>query len=36
MGTGEASGERRAIEAAEEAIANPLLDESRMKGARAC
>ena len=34
MGTGEASGERRAIEAAEAAIANPLLDETTMKGAR--
>ena len=34
MGTGEAEGERRAIEAAERAIANPLLDEVSMKGAR--
>jgi cell division protein FtsZ len=34
MGTGEASGERRAIEAAEAAIANPLLDETSMKGAK--
>jgi cell division protein FtsZ len=34
MGTGEASGDRRAIQAAEAAIANPLLDESSMKGAR--
>jgi len=34
MGTGEASGERRAIEAAEAAIANPLLDDVSMKGAR--
>jgi cell division protein FtsZ len=34
MGTGEASGDRRAIEAAEAAIANPLLDETTMKGAR--
>ena len=34
MGTGEASGERRAIQAAEAAIANPLLDETSMKGAR--
>ena len=33
MGTGEASGERRAILAAEAAIANPLLDEVSMKGA---
>ncbi len=34
MGTGEASGERRATEAAEAAIANPLLDETSMKGAK--
>ena len=34
MGTGEASGERRAIEAAEAAISNPLLDHSSMKGAK--
>jgi cell division protein FtsZ len=34
MGTGEASGEKRAIRAAEAAIANPLLDEVSMKGAR--
>jgi cell division protein FtsZ len=34
MGTGEASGERRAIMAAEAAIANPLLDETSMHGAR--
>ncbi|HWG04663.1 MAG TPA: cell division protein FtsZ [Beijerinckiaceae bacterium] len=34
MGTGEASGEKRAIHAAEAAIANPLLDETSMKGAR--
>jgi cell division protein FtsZ len=34
MGTGEATGERRAITAAEAAIANPLLDETSMKGAR--
>ncbi|CAH1664750.1 cell division protein FtsZ [Chelatococcus asaccharovorans] len=34
MGTGEASGERRAITAAEAAIANPLLDDVSMKGAR--
>ncbi len=33
MGTGESSGERRAIEAAEAAIANPLLDDVCMKGA---
>jgi cell division protein FtsZ len=34
MGTGEASGENRAIEAAERAIANPLLDGVSMKGAK--
>jgi len=34
MGTGEATGERRAITAAEAAIANPLLDETSMKGAK--
>jgi cell division protein FtsZ len=34
MGTGEASGDRRAINAAEAAIANPLLDETSMRGAR--
>lgn len=34
MGTGEASGEDRAIQAAEKAIANPLLDEISLKGAR--
>ncbi len=34
MGTGEASGERRAVEAAEAAISNPLLDDISMKGAR--
>lgn len=34
MGTGEAEGERRAAEAAEAAISNPLLDEVSMKGAR--
>ncbi len=34
MGTGEAGGERRAMDAAEAAIANPLLDEVSMKGAR--
>ncbi len=33
MGTGEASGEKRALEAAEAAISNPLLDEISMKGA---
>jgi cell division protein FtsZ len=35
MGTGEASGERRSIEAAEAAISNPLLDDVSLKGARA-
>ena len=35
MGTGEASGENRATEAAEAAINNPLLDDTSMKGARA-
>ena len=34
MGTGEASGEGRAMTAAEAAIANPLLDETSMKGAK--
>lgn len=34
MGTGEAGGEKRAIEAAEKAISNPLLDDTSMKGAR--
>lgn len=34
MGTGEADGENRAVEAAEEAISNPLLDEVSMHGAR--
>ncbi|MCA0422884.1 MAG: cell division protein FtsZ [Proteobacteria bacterium] len=34
MGTGESTGEGRAIHAAEAAIANPLLDEVSMKGAR--
>ncbi len=34
MGTGEAEGDKRAIEAAEAAISNPLLDEQSMKGAR--
>lgn len=33
MGTGEATGERRAIEAAESAINNPLLDDVSLKGA---
>jgi cell division protein FtsZ len=35
MGTGEASGEDRALVAAQNAIANPLLDEISLKGARA-
>ena len=34
MGTGEATGDRRAVEAAEAAISNPLLDDISMKGAR--
>lgn len=34
MGTGEAEGENRAMDAAEAAISNPLLDEVSMKGAR--
>ena len=34
MGTGEASGDKRAVQAAEAAIANPLLDETSMKGAK--
>jgi cell division protein FtsZ len=34
MGTGEATGDNRAIEAAEKAIANPLLDGVSMKGAK--
>ena len=33
MGTGEAEGEKRALEAAEAAISNPLLDDVSMKGA---
>jgi cell division protein FtsZ len=33
MGTGEASGEKRAIEAAQAAISNPLLDDVSMRGA---
>jgi cell division protein FtsZ len=35
MGTGEASGEDRALMAAQNAIANPLLDEITLKGAKA-
>jgi cell division protein FtsZ len=34
MGTGEAEGDKRAVEAAEAAINNPLLDDVSMKGAR--
>ena len=34
MGTGEASGEQRAIVASEEAIVNPLLDDISLKGAK--
>ncbi|GBQ87403.1 cell division protein FtsZ [Asaia krungthepensis] len=34
MGTGEAEGEDRALEAANRAISNPLLDDSSMSGAR--
>ncbi|QXT41269.1 cell division protein FtsZ [Gymnodinialimonas ceratoperidinii] len=34
MGTGESDGENRAMEAAEKAIANPLLDEISLRGAR--
>jgi cell division protein FtsZ len=34
MGTGEADGDTRALQAAEKAIANPLLDEISLKGAR--
>ncbi|MEQ8509949.1 MAG: cell division protein FtsZ [Rhodospirillaceae bacterium] len=34
MGTGEAEGEKRAIEAAEAAIANPLLEDTSMRGAK--
>lgn len=35
MGTGEASGEDRALMAAQNAIQNPLLDEASLKGAKA-
>ncbi|WP_339871070.1 cell division protein FtsZ [uncultured Brevundimonas sp.] len=35
MGTGEASGDDRALQAAQNAIANPLLDETSLKGAKA-
>lgn len=34
MGTGEANGEKRAVEAAHNAINNPLLDDVSMKGAK--
>ncbi|CAM5339632.1 Cell division protein FtsZ OS=Afipia felis OX=1035 GN=ftsZ PE=3 SV=1 [Afipia felis] len=34
MGTGESTGEKRALAAAEAAIANPLIDNSSMRGAR--
>src|SRR5579864_9332236 len=34
MGTGEAEGDRRAVDAAEAAISNPLLEDVSMKGAR--
>ncbi|MGV9007163.1 MAG: cell division protein FtsZ [Brevundimonas sp.] len=35
MGTGEATGDDRALMAAQNAIANPLLDETSLKGAKA-
>jgi len=35
MGTGNASGEHRAVEAAQRAISNPLLEEQSIQGARA-
>ncbi len=34
MGTGESTGEDRAVQAAEKAIANPLLDEISLRGAK--
>jgi cell division protein FtsZ len=34
MGTGEASGEKRALAAAEAAISNPLIDDASMNGAK--
>ena len=34
MGTGEATGEKRALRSAEAAISNPLIDDVSMKGAR--
>jgi cell division protein FtsZ len=36
MGTGESTGEKRALTAAEAAIANPLIDDSSMRAPRAC
>lgn len=35
MGTGEAQGDKRAVDAAESAISNPLLDDVSLRGARA-
>jgi cell division protein FtsZ len=35
MGTGESTGDQRALQAAEAAISNPLLDDVSLKGARA-
>jgi cell division protein FtsZ len=32
MGTGEGEGERRAVDAAEAAISNPLLDDVSLRG----
>ena len=34
MGTGEATGENRALQAAEQALSNPLLDDNNMNGAK--
>ena len=34
MGTGEADGENRAVEAADKAVSNPLLDEISLRGAK--
>ena len=34
MGTGEAEGENRAINAAEQAMSNPLIDDYSLKGAK--
>jgi len=36
LGTGEATGERRAVHAAEAAIANPLIDDISMRGPELC